>query len=325
VVIGGYHHFTAVEGIADEAVFLADPQLGRVSITVEQFKGVWSGAVLKISEARPIEAAPAAKECDSTSDAAKHPVVPAGTKSVGPALTDEIVANLPAEEMSGAQEVAAAAGAEPVGTPTAAASADHAPESPPASQAATESMAGAAPTGADEQQVTETPAVENATADTNARQQEIVGVPENFDKVEIPETNISVPDAQQNTEYIKIQSAPIFDTLSGIKVEQGQPNALTDEEMKETWGKGLPIIAVKVGIPLAIKFGPKAKAAIVTAAKHGQRILSVELHPAHHPFRWLGGKRLPHIQVNMWRHGVKGSHKHQHIPLPSRFFSSRWR
>lgn len=120
VVIGGYHHFTVVEGIADEAVFLADPQLGRVSIPVEQFKGMWSGAVLKISEARPIEAAPTAKECDKTSDAAKHPVVPAGTEPVGPALTTEAVANLTAEEMSGAQEAVAAAGVEAVGTPTAA-------------------------------------------------------------------------------------------------------------------------------------------------------------------------------------------------------------
>lgn len=169
VVIGGYHHFTAVEGIADEAVFLADPQLGRVSIPVEQFKGVWSGAVLKISEARPIEAAPAVKECDKTSEAAKHLIIPAGTAPVGPALPTETVPNLSAEEMSGAQEAAAAARAEPVGILTAAASADHAPESPPASQSATESTAGAAPTGADEQQVTEAPATESATAATNAR------------------------------------------------------------------------------------------------------------------------------------------------------------
>jgi len=54
VVIGGYHHFTVVEGIADGSVFLADPQLGRVNIPTEQFKSVWNGTVLKVSEAAGI-------------------------------------------------------------------------------------------------------------------------------------------------------------------------------------------------------------------------------------------------------------------------------
>jgi predicted double-glycine peptidase len=279
VVIGGYHHFTAVEGIADEAVFLADPQLGRVSIPVEQFKGVWSGAVLKISAARPIEVAPAVKEYDKTSDAAKHPVVPAGTEPVGPALPAETVPNLPAEEMSGAQEAAAAAGAEPVGILTAAASADHAPESPPASQAATESMAGAVPAGAEEQQVTETPAVENATAATKpaeavsrtheataaagaealgtptaARQQEIVGVPESTvllpeiaAAAELPATELPVPTSlKEHADFT--QERP-----------SSSSQLLAETEMAEIEGRGIFLV------PLAVKAAKLAPAAIGAA------------------------------------------------------------
>ena len=51
VVIGEYHHFTVVEGMADGYIFLADPTLGRIAMPIEQFNSVWSGAVLKVSKA----------------------------------------------------------------------------------------------------------------------------------------------------------------------------------------------------------------------------------------------------------------------------------
>jgi len=106
VVIGGYHHFTVVEGIAGESVFLADPQLGRVSIPIEQFESVWSGAVLKILEAGPAEAAPDAKERYKTNEVPKHQVAPASTESVGQVLTDGDVASLQEDAAPEAQEAA---------------------------------------------------------------------------------------------------------------------------------------------------------------------------------------------------------------------------
>lgn len=58
VVINDYHHFTVVEGMADGYVFLADPTLGRVSISLEQFKKVWNGIALKVSKKSPVEIMP---------------------------------------------------------------------------------------------------------------------------------------------------------------------------------------------------------------------------------------------------------------------------
>lgn len=53
VVIDGYHHFTVVEGMTDGFVYMADPTLGRVALPIEQFVAIWSGAVLKVSGAKP--------------------------------------------------------------------------------------------------------------------------------------------------------------------------------------------------------------------------------------------------------------------------------
>ena len=42
------------------------------------------------------------------------------------------------------------------------------------------------------------------------------------------------------------------------------------------------------------------------------------IHGAHHAFPRLGGRRLAHIQLNLWRTGVKGSGKAFRIALPWR-------
>ena len=49
------------------------------------------------------------------------------------------------------------------------------------------------------------------------------------------------------------------------------------------------------------------------------RLLGVQtrigLHGAHHHFPRFG-RRLPHIQLNAWRQGVKGSGKSYRLPIP---------
>jgi hypothetical protein len=40
----------------------------------------------------------------------------------------------------------------------------------------------------------------------------------------------------------------------------------------------------------------------------------IAIHPAHHTFGKLGN--LKHIQINLWKQGVKGSGKVIRIPLP---------
>ena len=52
--------------------------------------------------------------------------------------------------------------------------------------------------------------------------------------------------------------------------------------------------------------------AATTAGLQGR----VGLHGAHHTFRQVGLGRLPHIQLNVWRVGVKGSGISIRIPLP---------
>jgi len=49
------------------------------------------------------------------------------------------------------------------------------------------------------------------------------------------------------------------------------------------------------------------------SAKYSMRLAK---HPAHHTFR-LFNKKLPHLQVNLWKQGVRGSGKVLRIPLPS--------
>lgn len=44
----------------------------------------------------------------------------------------------------------------------------------------------------------------------------------------------------------------------------------------------------------------------------------IAIHGAHHAFPRLGGRRLAHIQLNVWRTGVKGSGRAFHLPLPWR-------
>lgn len=61
VVIDGYHHFTVVEGMAGGFVYMADPTLGRVAMSVEQFVAIWSGAVLKVSGTKPVKVSSAQK------------------------------------------------------------------------------------------------------------------------------------------------------------------------------------------------------------------------------------------------------------------------
>jgi len=42
----GYKHFVVVKGISDDEVLIGDPAAGTVILSHEQFKGLWSGAVL---------------------------------------------------------------------------------------------------------------------------------------------------------------------------------------------------------------------------------------------------------------------------------------
>lgn len=101
VVIGGYHHFTVVEGVVGETVFMADPQLGRVNVSLEQFKTIWSGAVLKVSGAKPVEAVPSASQNEHASTTAEQQTaLPENTQPGEQTLTPEGVTGQPADVLS---------------------------------------------------------------------------------------------------------------------------------------------------------------------------------------------------------------------------------
>ncbi len=102
---------------------------------------------------------------------------------------------------------------------------------------------------------------------------------------------------------------------------QAQPvhsGRLDEAAMEQIRGRVilLPIV-IKVALPMAIKFGPQALSAIQASTKPGQRIVQIAHHGAHHFFPRLG-KKLPHIQCNIWRHGIKNSHRPL-FRLPTRF------
>jgi RHS repeat-associated protein len=46
----------------------------------------------------------------------------------------------------------------------------------------------------------------------------------------------------------------------------------------------------------------------------GTPMLKIAIHGAHHAFRWIGKAR--HIQIMLWRAGIKGSHHILRIPFP---------
>jgi hypothetical protein len=48
------------------------------------------------------------------------------------------------------------------------------------------------------------------------------------------------------------------------------------------------------------------------------RAAKIAAHPAHHGFGAFG--RLPHMQLNLWRVGVKGSGSAMRVPMPRMLF-----
>jgi hypothetical protein len=54
-----------------------------------------------------------------------------------------------------------------------------------------------------------------------------------------------------------------------------------------------------------------------TEAARGVWAGKLAAHPAHHRFGAWG--RLPHLQLNLWRVGVKGSGSAMRVPVPALF------
>jgi predicted double-glycine peptidase len=117
VVIGDYHHFTVVEGMADGYVFLADPTLGRIAMPIEQFKGTWSGAVLKVSKtytSEPLKTKEAQTSVESTevkeltlkeqADSDKLHIIAKSTEKNASILTDKFT-EIKEEQLPSSEEV----------------------------------------------------------------------------------------------------------------------------------------------------------------------------------------------------------------------------
>ncbi|MCK5306584.1 MAG: hypothetical protein KAJ66_05560, partial [Candidatus Omnitrophica bacterium] len=60
---------------------------------------------------------------------------------------------------------------------------------------------------------------------------------------------------------------------------------------------------------------------LISAATLGQAPTSakVKVHPPHHTFKIFGKKRaLKHIQMDLWKKGIKGSGRSIRVPLPGK-------
>ncbi len=60
----GYHHFVVVRGIQGNRIFLADPALGNMTMTLARFEDVWVDGIGFVLTKRPLAKAPGAAAPD---------------------------------------------------------------------------------------------------------------------------------------------------------------------------------------------------------------------------------------------------------------------
>jgi hypothetical protein len=96
-----------------------------------------------------------------------------------------------------------------------------------------------------------------------------------------------------------------FGLTDWVRTEAGLANTINEES-------GAYVTGQVAGVAHGVALGG------VGAARVAGVQTKIAIHGAHHAFPRLGGRRLAHIQLNVWQTGVKGSGKAFRIALPWR-------